>query len=127
MKFASLVATVLIAAAAAGAALAGPGHDLSPKHGGVVVEAGDLDFELVARPDALTLHVRDHGKAVAATGGSAKLTLLTGTEKSEVTLAPVGADRLEAKGAFKVGPGTRVVALVTLPGRKPANVRFALK
>jgi len=40
---------------------------------------------------------------------------------------PVGEGRLEAKGTFKVAAGTKVVALVTLPGKKPANVRFALK
>ena len=102
-------------------------HDHSPKHGGVVAEAGDLDFELVARADSLTLHVRDHGKAVTMQGASAKLTLLAGTERAEVQLAPAGTDRLEAKGAFKVGPGTKVVAAVTLPGRKTANVRFVLK
>lgn len=71
--------------------------------------------------------MRDHGKVLPVAGGSAQFTLLAGTEKSEMTLAPAGADQLEAEGAFKVGPGTRVVVLVTLPGRKPSNVRFALK
>ena len=112
---------------ATGPAHAAGGHDLTPKHGGVVAEANDLDFELVARADSLTLHVRDHGKAVPMQGASAKLTLLTGTERADVQLAPAGTDRLEAKSAFKLGPGTKVVAAVTLPGRKAANVRFVLK
>jgi hypothetical protein len=30
----------------------------------VVVEANDMDFELVAKPGLITLHVRDHGKAL---------------------------------------------------------------
>ncbi|MCZ8101008.1 MAG: hypothetical protein O9972_24250 [Burkholderiales bacterium] len=110
-----------------GPAHAAGGHDHSPKHGGVVAEAGDLDFELVARADSLTLHVRDHGKALPMQGASAKLTLLAGTERIDAQLAPAGADRLEAKGAFKLAPGTKVVAAVTIPGRKPANVRFVLK
>lgn len=110
-----------------GTAWAHAEHDFTPQHGGVVVMADDLDFELVARPQAIALHIRHHGKVQPVTGGSAKVTLLTGTERSEATLAPVGADRLEARGAFKVGPGTRAVALVTLPGRKPSNVRFTLK
>lgn len=121
----ALAAAVVLGAT--GAAHAAGGHDQSPRHGGVVAEAGDLDFELVARADSLTLHVRDHGKAVPMQGASAKLTLLAGTERSEVQLAPAGADRLAAKGGFKLGPGTKVVAAVTLPGRKPTNVRFALK
>ncbi len=112
---------------ATGTAHAAGSHDHSPKHGGVVAEANDLDFELVARPDRLTLHVRDHGKPMPMQGASARLTLLTGTERSEAVLAPAGSDRLEAQGTFKLAPGTKVVAAVTLPGRKSANVRFALK
>jgi hypothetical protein len=64
---------------------------------------------------------------VPVAGGSARLTMLNGTEKSEVQLAPGAGEALSAKGSFKVGPGTRVVATVTLPGKKVANVRFALK
>ncbi|MFO1197106.1 MAG: hypothetical protein U1E86_09050 [Burkholderiaceae bacterium] len=112
---------------ATGTAHAAGGHDHTPKHGGVVAEANDLDFELVARPDRLTLHVRDHGKALPTQGAAARLTLLAGTERSEAVLVPAGGDRMEAQGTFKLGPGTKVVAAVTLPGRKPTNVRFVLK
>ena len=69
----------------------------------------------------------DHGKPAKTEGVSAKLTLLNGTEKSEAVLAPAGEGKLEAKGAFKVAAGTKVVALVMLPGKKAANVRFAVK
>jgi hypothetical protein len=31
------------------------------------------------------------------------------------------------EGPFKLSPGTKVVATVTLAGKKPANVRFTLK
>jgi hypothetical protein len=40
---------------------------------------------------------------------------------------PAGDNRLEAKGAFKLAPGARVVATVTLPGHKAEQVRFTLK
>ena len=103
------------------------GHDHKPLHGGIVVEANDMDYELVAKPDTITLHLRDHGKPAKTEGVSAKLTLLNGTEKSEAILAPAGEGKLEAKGTFKVAAGTKVVALVTLPGKKAANVRFAVK
>jgi len=83
-------------------------------------------FELVARPEAITLYVRDHGKGLSTQGASARLTLLTGTEKSDVALTHAGENRLEARGAFKVARGTKAVAVVTLPGRKTASVRFAL-
>lgn len=103
------------------------GHEHKPLHGGVVVEANDIDFELVATADSIALFVRDHGKAASTQGATAKVTLLNGTEKTEATLAPAGDNKLEAKGAFKVGSGTKAVASVTLAGRKPVNVRFAIK
>ena len=109
-----------------GSAHAGGGHDHTPRHGGVVAESNDLDFELVARPEAITLYVRDHGKGLSTQGASARLTLLTGTEKGDVALTHAGENRLEARGAFKVARGTKAVAVVTLPGRKTASVRFAL-
>lgn len=102
-------------------------HEHQPLHGGIVTEVADIDYELVALPDTLTLHLRDHGKPLALDGASAKLTLLNGSEKTEATLSPVGDGKLQAKGSFKVAPGTKVVALVTVPGKKAANVRFAVK
>lgn len=103
------------------------GHEHKPLHGGVVVEANDVDFELVAKADSIALFVRDHGKPASTQGATAKVMLLNGTEKSEASLAPAGDNKLEAKGAFKVGSGTKAVATVTLAGKKPVNVRFAIK
>ena len=101
--------------------------DHKPLHGGVVVGTTAMDFELVAKPDVLTLHLRDHGKPASVKGASGKITILSGSDKAEATLTPAGDDKLEARGAFKTGPGTKLVATVTLPGKKPMNVRFALK
>ena len=100
-------------------------HEHQPLHGGIVTEVADIDYELVAQPDTLTLH--DHGKPLALDGASAKLTLLNGSEKTEATLSLAGEGKLQAKGSFRVAPGTKVVALVTVPGKKAANVRFAVK
>ena len=122
---------------AAALALAGPAiaaedkhehaHEHKSLHGGIVVEASHIDFELVAKADVITLHVRDHGKPAPVKGGSGKLTLLSGATKAEATLAPAGDSSLQARGAFTLGAGTKIVATVQLPGRKPINVRFALK
>jgi len=101
-------------------------HEHKPLHGGVVVEVKDIDYELVAKPTVIQLHLRDHGKAADVSKASAKLTLLSGAEKQEVELKPAG-DKLEASGAFKVGPGTKVVALVTMAGKPAGTVRFSLK
>jgi hypothetical protein len=127
MKKTVLLASLLVVLAGSALAAGNHHHDHKPLHGGVVAEASDLDFELVAKADQLALYVRDHGKPAALAGAAARLTLLNGTEKSEASLSPVGTERLEAKGAFKVGAGTKVVALVQLAGKKPVNVRFALK
>jgi hypothetical protein len=101
-------------------------HEHKPLHGGVVVEVKDIDYELVAKPTLIQLHLRDHGKPADVSKASAKLTLLSGTEKQEVELKPAG-DKLEAAGTFKVGPGTKVVALVNVAGKPAGTVRFALK
>ena len=124
MKTQAFLAYITLAVAGSAFA-AGDRHDHKPMHGGVVVEVKDRDYELVTRPTVIQLHLRDHGKATDLTNASAKVTLLTGTEKQEVELKPVG-DKLEATGSFRVGPGTKAVAVVTIAG-KHATARFALK
>ena len=102
------------------------GHEHEPLHGGQVVEVRDVDYELVAKPELLQLYLRDHGKPMDPSGASAKLTLLSGSQKQEVELKPAG-DRLEAAGSFVVGAGTKVVAVVRMPGNAPGTVRYVLK
>jgi hypothetical protein len=102
------------------------GHEHKPLHGGFVTEVKDMDYELVAKPDVLQLYVRDHGKAVDVSKASAKVTLLVGAEKQEVVLAPA-ADKLEAKGSYKFGAGTKAVVMISLPGKPAATARFVLK
>ena len=129
MKLHTLIATVTLAlAGTAHAAGEKPSHAHTHKalHGGVVVEGKDIDFELVARPATIQIYLRDHGKAVDMAKASAKVTLLNGTEKQEVELKPAG-DKLEASGSFKVGPGTKAVAVVTVSGKAAATARFSFK
>ena len=124
MKTPALLVSITLALSGAAFA-AGDKHDHKPLHGGVVVEVKDMDYELVAKPTVIQLHLRDHGKAADLSKATAKLTLLSGTEKQEVELKPAG-DKLEATGSFKVGPGTKAVAIVTVAG-KPSTARFTLK
>lgn len=100
-------------------------HGHKPLHGGVVVEVKDIDYELVAKPTIIQLHLRDHGKPADVSKATAKITVLSGTEKQEVELKPAG-DKLEASGNFKVGSGTKAVAVVSFAGRA-ATVRFIIK
>jgi hypothetical protein len=124
MKFHTLLITSSLFLS--GLAWAGP-HDADhkPMQGGVLSTVKDVDYELVAKSDVLQLYVRDHGKPVDVSKTTAKVTLLSGSEKQEVELKPTG-DKLEAKGSFKISAGTKVVAQVISAG-KTSSVRFALK
>jgi hypothetical protein len=124
MKFHTLLITSSLFLS--GLAWAGP-HDADhkPMQGGVLSTVKDVDYELVAKPDVLQLYMRDHGKPVDVSKTTAKVTLLSGADKQEVDLKPTG-DKLEAKGTFKISPGTKVVAQVITAG-KTSSVRFVLK
>jgi len=100
------------------------GHE--PRFGGVVVGSKVGDLEIVAKPESIHVYVSDHGKAVKLDGAKAKVTLLNGAENSEADLVLVG-DKLEAKGAYKVGKGTKGIAIVTLAGKPPVTARFNIK
>ena len=98
----------------------------APKHGGVVVETKAGDMELVAKPDLIVIHVRDHGKPMKLSSASGKVTVFNGSDKVEAPLTLAG-DRLEAKGSFKVGAGTKVLAETAINGRPAVAARFTLK
>lgn len=117
---------ILIAAVIAVATPAFAKGDHTSKHGGIFVETKALDFEIVARPDMIRVYVADHGKPVKLEGAKGKVTLLNGSDKSEVELVPAG-DKLEAKGSFKMGKGTKGIASVTLAGKSAAIARFEVK
>ena len=128
MKTKFIASTLLscILLAASSATFAG-GDDHAPKHGGAVVETKLADLEFVVKPDIIQIYLRDHGKPMKIDGGKAKVTLLNGSEKTEIELVQVG-DKLEAKGTFKAVPkSTKGVAVVTLPGKPPATARFEVK
>jgi len=120
----------VLALAFAGASFAADkhadGHEVKPMHGGAVAEAKDIDYELVAKADKLQLYMRDHGKPLDPSGMTAKVTLLSGSDKQEAQLQPVDG-KLEAAGSFKVAAGTKAVVAVTKAGKAVASVRFVLK
>lgn len=124
MKKQLLAAVVLgLSALSFNAAMAHGGA--KAKHGGVVATASDLGFELVGTATGAAIYVEDHGKPMAPTGMTGKLTVLNGTEKSEADLAAAG-DKLEAKGV-KLAAGAKVVAALTTADKKVITVRFTVK
>jgi uncharacterized cupredoxin-like copper-binding protein len=100
---------------------------VEPKHGGVVAVVKDIDYELVAKPDMVTIYVEDHGKLVDTKAATAKITMLTGGQKSEASLTSAGDNKLEAKGKFDAKNGTKVIAIITFAGKPASTVRFEIK
>lgn len=106
-------------------------HAHAPLHGGIVSEVKDIDYELVVGPEGkgpVQLHLRDHGKPLDVAGGSARLTLLVGTEKKEFDLKAAG-QRFECGECApgQIPPGAKAVARVALPDKAAVTVRFVLK
>lgn len=123
MKLAQIVVAA-VALFAATSTLAGGEH--KPKYGGVLQKVGEMEYELVAKTDLITIYIEDHGKKIDTAGATSKVTLLTGKEKSDVPLMPAGGNKLEAKGTFNVKSGTKAVAVVTLKAKPPATARFVV-
>ncbi|MEH6435229.1 hypothetical protein [Massilia sp. DD77] len=118
-----------VAALAAGVALSGNvlAHGAKAKHGGIVQSAGDLSFELVAKDGATTIYVDDHGRDLPTAGATGSLTVLKGTQKSELPLEAGGNNTLTVKGDHKLSPGSKAVAAITFANKKTVSVRFSIK
>lgn len=128
MSVPAIVGAILSFAVLAGYAAEVHKHaEAIPKYGGLVKEAGEVDFELVAKPDRITLFLEDHGKAVDTKGIVAKITLRAGSKHSAVNLAPAGDNKLEAMGSFKIAAGTPAIVQVMQPGKAEQSMRFTLK
>lgn len=125
MKVIAVIFSMLALSITSAAFAASKADDHAPKHGGIVVEVKDIDYELVAKPDRLQLYIRDHGKRVDISKASAKITLLVGTETQNVEMKVAG-EKFEATGKFNVSAGAKVIAQVNLAG-KTSSARFVLK
>ena len=121
MLTAAVVALALTSASSIALAHAEHGQ---AQHGGVVAEAGEAQFEIVARDGRLTVHVSNHGAPVDTAGASGRLTALDGAAKSEFDLKPAGDNRLEGQGS--VVAGAKLLINVQWPGRKPLQARAVM-
>ena len=127
MKFPMALLTAAFIAVPAWAQQGHKHDDHKPKYGGVVKEVNEVQYELVAKPDRLTLFVEDHGKKVETKGATGKVTLRSGADRKEVVLQPAGDNKMEAAGTFNIAAGTVAIAQVKLAGKPEQSVRFALK
>ena len=100
--------------------------DGKPQYSGILQMVDDMSFELVVRADSAELYLGDHGEKVPTANMTGKLTVLSGTNKSEAKLEPAGGHKFEAR-AVKIAKGDKVIALVTSADKKTTSVRFVIK
>lgn len=107
-----------------GSALAHSEHGQA-QHGGIVAEAGEAQFEILAKDNKLTVFVTNHGAPVATAGAGGKLTILAGTGKQEVELKPEADNRMVGQGSLPLG--AKLLVMIQLPGKKPLQARAGAK
>jgi hypothetical protein len=96
-----------------------------PQYGGIVAEAGEAQFELVAKEGKFIVYLSNHGQPLASQGASGKLTLLDGAKKTELELKAAGDNRLEAVGS--AASGAKALISVQWADKKPLQARAVLK
>lgn len=124
-----MVRRILSAGLVAAALAAGPAWshgDEKPRHGGLVQMAGETKMELVAKGDGAELYLDDHGQTIPTANLTGKLTVLSGTAKTEAKLEPAAGDKLVARGV-KLSKGDKVIAVVLLADKSSASARFVVK
>ncbi|AMR81060.1 hypothetical protein [Cupriavidus nantongensis] len=122
---AMVLAASLALSGVSGVAMA---HGAKPaQYGGIVQVAGDLQFELVNRDGAVTIYVDDHDRKLPVAGASGKLTVLTGTRKTETALNPGADNALVAADKLQLQAGSKLVATIRFADGKTVTARFVAK
>jgi hypothetical protein len=130
--------TVVVAGLLMGGSLAyaheGEDHTAAVKaaNGGQVQVAGGNRFELVVSKDSteprdnpVLVYVTDGaGNKVVTAGATGTATLLAGKDKSVVTLAPDGDNRMKGVGKYASAAGLKAVVSITLAGKAAEQARF---
>ena len=94
-------------------------------HGGQMHMAGAYHFELLAKPNELTVYLTDHaGTKIPSNGAIGIATVLSGNTKASVKLQPSGDNVMKGSGQFELAPDMKVVVSITLPGKSPEQARF---
>ena len=100
----------------------------APQHGGLVTEAASGHIaELSLAGGMLMVYLRDHaGAPIDSAGAQGEVTLLHGSTKQVLPLAPSGANSLMAQGAYQAVAGSKAVLKLSLPGKSAELFRFVL-
>lgn len=101
----------------------------APQHEGVVSEAASGNTaELSLAGGMLMVYLRDHaGAPLASKDAQAEVTLLSGSTKQVLALAPSGDNSLMVQGSYQAVAGSKAVLKLTVPGKSAELFRFVLK
>lgn len=105
---------------------------LKAAHGGQVQVAGANHFELVvtktskdASDNPVVVYLTDgKGKKLPSARATGSAMLLSGKDKTVVTLSPDGDNRMKGVGKYASTPGMKAIVSVTLPGKSAEQARF---
>jgi len=122
-KTLSIVAVALSLSLSSAPLLAHVDHGKA-QYGGVVVEAGMAQFEVVNKDGQALVYASQHGQALPTAGASGKLVILDGARKSEIVLQPAGDNRLSGQGT--IAAGAKVLVQVQLAGQKMLQGRAVM-
>lgn len=105
---------------------------LKPNHGGQAQAVGGVVLELVvaknskeASDNPVLVFITDgHGKKLSSAGATGTATLLSGKDKTVVTLTPDGDNRMKGTGKYASNPTMKAIVAVTRPGSATEQARF---
>jgi len=94
-------------------------------HDGQLRMAGMQHYELVVKPNAVTVYLTDHaGTKIPSSGATGTATILSGKYKANVKLTPAGDNIMKGTGKFALTPDMKVVVSIALPGQAAEQARF---
>ena len=94
-------------------------------HGGQLRMAGMQHYELVVKPNEVTVYLTDHaGTKIPSKGATGSATVLSGKNKTAVKLIPADDNVMKGAGKFNLAPDMKLVVSITLPGQAAEQARF---
>lgn len=105
---------------------------LNAANGGQIQVAGANHFELIVTKTSkeagnnpvLVFLTDGSGKKLPSAGATGTATLLSGKEKTVVTLTPDGDNRMKGMGKYASNPTMKAIVAITLPGKATEQARF---
>lgn len=102
------------------------------KHGGQLAIAGVYGFELMIEKEAkaamdnpVVVYVTNlDGQAVSTTGATGTAMLLSGNDKTVVTLLPDGDNRMKGTAKYASTPTMKALVTITLAGKGTEQARY---